>query len=110
MNKEEYNKNREINIRCKSGAVWVTVLELDGIINLSALARQYFRRSQSWLSQRIHGCTVMRKETAFKEEEYSRLAAALRDIARRLNKAADEIDSALPDSETVSDWGTQSNE
>lgn len=94
MNKEKYEAHRAVNILIKSGAVWMSMVELDGIINLSALARQYFGRSQSWISQRIHGCTVMNKQMEFKEDEYAQLAEAYRDIARKLSKAADEIDAA----------------
>ncbi len=94
MNIEKYKEHRDLNIRIKSGAVWVAMLELNGIINLSAVAKQYFNRSHAWLSQRIHGCTVMNKKMEFKEAEYHQLAEAFRDIAKRLQAHADEIDAA----------------
>ena len=40
----------------------------------------------------------MKKNAAFKENEYHLLAEVLRDIAKRLNAHADEIDEASMDS------------
>ena len=94
MHPDEYNERRKEIISTKDGAVWNAFTELENLINKSALAHQYFGKSQSWLSQRIHGCTVMNKEMAFKPEEYSQLAESFRDIARRLQVHADEIDAA----------------
>lgn len=78
----------------KMGAVWVAFNELDGIINKSQLAKQYFGRTHAWLSQKINGCEVCNQKRSFTEQEYSKLSEALRDIARRLNHYADEIDAA----------------
>lgn len=88
---------REQNISIKSGAVFVAFNELSGLINNAALARQYFRRSPSWLAQRINGNTVFDKKAGFRPDEYRQLADAFRDIARRLTIHADEIDAAEPD-------------
>lgn len=66
-------------------------------INNAALARQYFKRSPSWLAQRVNGNTVFDKKAGFRPAEYNQLAEAFRDIARRLNAHADEIDAADPD-------------
>ncbi len=78
----------------KMGAVWVAFLELKGLINKTQIAKQYFGKTQSWLSQKLNGCEVCKKERSFTEEEYHQLAEAFRDIARRLEKHADEIDAA----------------
>lgn len=94
MRQDEYNERRKEIISTKSGAVWNAFTELENLINKSALAHQYFGKSQSWFSQRVHGCTVMNKEIAFKTGEYRQLAEAFRDIARRLQAHADEIDAA----------------
>lgn len=83
----------------KMGAVWVAFNELDGLINKTQLARQYFHRSQGWLSQKLNGCEVCSRQRAFTEEEYRQLADAMRDIARRLNAYAAEIDAAAYDPE-----------
>ncbi len=91
---DEYNERRKEIIVTKTGAVWNAFTELEDIINRSQLAKQYFKKSQSWLSQRLNGCTVQKKSMAFKEEEYHTLSEAFRDIAKRLMAHADEIDAA----------------
>lgn len=97
MRLDEYNERRKEIVATKNGAVWNAFTELENIINKSALAQQYFEKSQSWFSQRVHGCTVRKKEIAFKPEEYHKLAEAFRDIAKRLQAHADEIDAAKYD-------------
>lgn len=81
-------------MKAKIGAMWVTFNELDGLINVAKLARDYLGKSAPWLQQRINGYTVNGKVARFKEEEYGRLAAALREIAGRINGYADAIDGA----------------
>lgn len=78
----------------KMGAVWVAFNELQGIVNKSQLAKQYFGHTQGWLSQKLNGCEVCNQKRSFTEEEYHRLAEAFRDLARRLARHASEIDAA----------------
>lgn len=78
----------------KMGATWVAFLELNGLINKTQLAEQYFQRTQGWISQKLNGCEVCNKRASFTEAEYHQLAESFRDIARRLMKYADEIDAA----------------
>ena len=78
----------------KMGAVWMAFLELDGLINKTQLAKQYFGHTHGWLSQKLNGCELCRKKKSFTEEEYHQLAESFRDIARRLEKYAAEIDAA----------------
>ena len=94
LNKEEYESRRKNCIEFKSDATATAFSELEDIINKSQLAKQYFGKSQSWFSQRVNGLTVLNKSMAFKEEEYHQLAEAFRDIAKRLQAHADEIDAA----------------
>ena len=97
LNKEEYESRRKNCIEFKSDATATAFSELEDIINKSQLAKQYFGKSQSWFSQRVNGCTVLNKSMAFKNEEYHQLAEAFRDIAKRLQAHADEIDAAKTD-------------
>lgn len=90
----KYEDRRKACIEYKPDATATAFDELDNIINKSELAKQYFGKSQSWLSQRIHGCLVLNKAMSFKEVEYTQLTDALRDIAKRLIAHADEIDAA----------------
>ncbi len=84
-------------IGIKSGAVWNAFVELEGLINKTQLADQYFNRSHAWLSQKLNGCTLHNRKKAFTEKEYHQLAEAFRHIARRLEAHADEIDAAAID-------------
>ena len=115
---------RAQQIKIKSEATWVAFLELDGLINKSKLAEQYFNKSQAWLShslsglinktqlseqyfertqswfsQKLNGCEVCNKERSFTPAEYHQLAEAFRHIARRLEQHAAEIDAASIDEE-----------
>lgn len=94
LNKDEYERLREADLCDKRGAANVAFTELEGIINNAALARQYFKKSPAWLSQRINGNLVFNRKAGFREEEYHELAEAFRHIARRLEAHADEIDAA----------------
>lgn len=91
---EVNEERRNAVIAEKSGAVWNTFVELEGIINKTQIARQYFGKSQGWLSQKLNGCTLHNRKQEFTEEEYHQLSEAFRDIAKRLNAHADEIDAA----------------
>lgn len=95
-----HEQHRQECLKDKEGATNVAFSELEGLINTSALARQYFKRSPSWLSQRINGNMVLNKKAGFRPEEYHQLAEAFRHIARRLEAHADEIDAAAPDGST----------
>ena len=94
LNLVEYEKHRAGCIQYKPDATATAFSELEDIINKTQLAKQYFEKSQSWLSQRIHGCAVLDKARYFKEDEYHQLAEAFRHIAKRLQAHADEIDNA----------------
>lgn len=97
LNPEKENKIREEIISTKSGALWNAFIELEGLINKSQLSKQYFGKTHGWFSQRLHGCTVQKKEQSFKGDEYNEIASAFRDIAKRLQAHADEIDKAEDD-------------
>lgn len=91
---EEYERRRQKCIGFKPDATSTAFSELEDIVNKTQLARQYFGKSHSWFSQRLNGCTVLNRKMFFKEEEFHQLAEAFRDIARRLEAHADEIDAA----------------
>lgn len=74
---EDVAEMEEITYRLQMGEV----LE---IVNLSYIAKKYFGRTQSWLSQRINGCIVNGKKATFTESEINTLNSALSDIANIL--------------------------
>ena len=90
---------RAQQIKIKSEATWVAFLELDGLINKSKLAEQYFNKSQAWLSQKINGTVSHGARQRFSPADYHQLAEAFRHIARRLEQHAAEIDAASIDEE-----------
>lgn len=95
---KENERSRNAVIGIKSGAVWNAFVELEGLINKTQFADQYFNRSHAWLSQKLNGCTLNNRKKAFTEKEYHQLAEAFRHIARRLEAHADEIDAAAMES------------
>lgn len=97
LNLADYEERRKKCIEYKPDATLTAFSELEDLINKSQLAKQYFNKSQSWFSQRVHGCTVLNKSMSFKEDEYHKLAEAFRHIAKRLQAHADEIDAAKID-------------
>ncbi len=94
MDPERYESLREINMASKQSALTIAMAELNGIINKSQFARDYFGKSQGWLSQRLHGNLVFDKAATFKPEEYRQFTDGMRDLAKRLATLADEIDAA----------------
>ncbi len=97
FNPQKHEVHRRQCIIDKIGATEVAFSELEGLINKSELASQYFGKTRAWLSQKINGCMVLNRKKSFTEEEYHQLAEAFRHIARRLEAHADEIDAAAMD-------------
>jgi hypothetical protein len=58
---------------------------LPEIINLSAVARQCFGKSRTWLYQRINGNNVNGKPAYFTRSERKQLQDALHDIGEKLS-------------------------
>ena len=94
QNSEMAETNRTSTLAFKEGSIFTAFLDLEGLINKTALARQYFGKTHEWFSQKLHGATVCDKERSFTSEEAHQLAEAFRDISRRLSAHADEIDTA----------------
>lgn len=64
---------------------------LDGIyesISWSYVARHYFGKSRSWLSQRINGLKIRNKEVQFTESEKKILLNALLDLSNNIKRTA----------------------
>ena len=93
-NPEEHERVRKECLTDRGGAIFIAFTELEGLLNKTALAKQYFEKTQGWLSQKIHGSMINNnQQSAFTEQEAHKLAAAFRDIALRLNAHADEIEA-----------------
>lgn len=85
--KEELSKE-------KSGALWLSMMDLTEYVKFSAIAKNYFNKSSNWILQRLHGYEVNGKPAQFKPEETDIFIKSLRDLAVKLNEAADRIDKA----------------
>lgn len=92
LNPEMYEEHRKETIKFREGAISTAFDELDGILNKTALARDYFGKSQSWFSQKLNGCNVCNNTASFTAQETLTLADAFRDLAVRLQGLAEEIE------------------
>lgn len=63
-------------------AVRIQLEEVLEVVNLTYIARKYFGKSRSWLSQRVNGCSVNGKKATFTQEEIGTLNQALADISK----------------------------
>ncbi len=91
--KNDLDVQKELS-NIKYGAAWCCRMNLSDYIKFSGIAKAYFNKSSQWIHQRLHGYIVNGKEAQFTEDEYKKFSDALRDIAAKLNKAADDIDKA----------------
>lgn len=60
------------------------IKELSEIVSMSYIAKRYFHKSGSWLSQRVNGNTHNGKPSAFTREDIVLFNHALKDIAKHL--------------------------
>ena len=60
------------------------VKEISEIVSLKYIAKNYFGKSASWLSQRINGSPVRGKIYCLKEAELDILNSAIQDIGKKL--------------------------
>jgi hypothetical protein len=58
--------------------------EVTEIVSLAYIARHYFRKTKSWLSQRINAHTVNGKPAKFTDDELNTLNFALKDIGKKI--------------------------
>lgn len=57
-------------------------------VTWSYIAEVYFKKSRSWLSQRMNGYHVNNKAAAFTDEEIDLLSDSLLDLSERIKKSA----------------------
>ena len=59
--------------------------ELDKAISFAYIAKHYFGKSQSWLTQRLNGSMVNGKEARFNKSEVLKLEEAIHDLGHKLS-------------------------
>ena len=74
---EKNEQIRDLVIADKSGATWNAFVELEDLINKSQISQQYFEKSASWFSQRLHGCTVRNKAVSLRKKIFTKLRKRL---------------------------------
>jgi len=65
------------------------IIELEEVAemaSMSYIAKKYFKKSRSWLCQRINGHVIHGKPAQFTEEERKTLAYALKDMAKKFEE------------------------
>lgn len=65
--------------------------ELTQALNMSYIAREFFHKDRSWLSQKLNGNIVNGKPSAFTEEELATFRSALVNIQNRLSETISNI-------------------
>ncbi len=93
LNPQSYEENREKCVNYRLGAISTAFDELDGILNDSALVRDYMECAEPDFNAKKEATQLLRAADAFKPEEARRLAGAFRDIASRLSGLAGEIEA-----------------
>ncbi|MDE6277256.1 MAG: DUF5053 domain-containing protein [Muribaculaceae bacterium] len=76
--------SKSINIIYEE-AVKLQLGELGEMLNLSYIAKTYFKKSRAWLSQRVNGNCVNGKACRFTPAELDIFNNALRDMSARLS-------------------------
>ncbi len=95
--RKKYEEKNDLDVQkelsnIKYGAAWCCMMNLSDYIKFSGIAKAYFNKSSD--SPKASCYMVNGKEAQFTEDEYKKFSDALRDIAAKLNKAADDIDKA----------------
>jgi hypothetical protein len=74
--------------RIEDISVKMQLKEVTEIVSLAYIARHYFQKTKSWLSQRINAHSVNGKPAKFTEAELETLNFALKDIGKKLGSVS----------------------
>lgn len=77
----------------KKLTMYQQLADIDENISWGALAKEYFNKSASWFYHKMDGVDGNRKSTEFNLEERKLLKGALCDLAERIRRAADRIET-----------------
>lgn len=69
--------------------------ELPQVLNCSYIAERFFRKSPSWLSQKLNGTIVNGKPATFTHDELRGLRDALRTLQFEIASVADDLTADL---------------
>ncbi len=71
--------------RLYDDAIKFQLEEVGDMLNLSYIAKTYFKKSRAWLSQRVNGNNVNGRPCRFTQEELNTFNFALRDMSAKLS-------------------------
>ncbi|WP_314712352.1 DUF5053 domain-containing protein [Prevotella pallens] len=77
----------------KTQTMYQQLADIDDNISWGAVAKEYFNKSASWFYHKMDGIDGNRKPTEFNLEERIQLKGALCDLADRIRRAADRIET-----------------
>ena len=77
----------------RTQTMYQQLADIDENISWGALAKEYFDKSASWFYHKMDGIDGNRKPTEFNLEERIRLKGALCDLADRIRRAAERIET-----------------
>ena len=63
----------------------IKLLDIKSIVSLSYISKHYFKKTRSWLHQKINGNIKNGKKCSFTDEELITLNFALQDIAKKIS-------------------------
>ena len=72
----------------KAEKIRSTMGDLGNAISFAYIAKHYFGKSQSWLTQRLNGSVVNGKAARFSKTELIQLQNAIHDLGRKLSAIA----------------------
>lgn len=87
MNTQTLRTNAGVN----NQSVKQIVEELSNDITWASISKKHFQKSRSWLSKKIHGGYDGTTASGFSDAERETLKLAFKDLASRLNAAAEKI-------------------
>ncbi|NDV96456.1 DUF5053 domain-containing protein [Dysgonomonas sp. 521] len=67
------------------------VSDITKIVSMSYIATKYFKKSRSWLHQRLNGDIVNGKPAKFTNDEKRTLKLALEDISKKMQETSSKI-------------------
>ncbi|MBW4753607.1 MULTISPECIES: DUF5053 domain-containing protein [Prevotella] len=77
----------------RTQTMYQQLADIDDNISWGAVAKEYFNKSASWFYHKMDGIDGNRKPTEFNLEERIQLKGALCDLADRIRRAADRIET-----------------
>ncbi len=75
---------RKTHTKAKELKIKEQMESISEIISMSYIARTYFNKTKSWLSQRINGLHVNGKPATFTDDELDTLNRAFKDISKKI--------------------------